>query len=251
MTVPYIELKQERNLSPLDTRHLAIERLLRDKTWTVPFEKDIYLLRPDIQGYIDPQDAVKKGSVHGQEHVADGLIIGLPFWQKLALMHPMLHLPVESIAQAWTIHDLRVSTYENYPDHGLHVVELFEREKRHVAYGKQWELIKYIVTHHSDKVNDTVVEEAIQKEKIRTRMALAGLQDVDASLLMRAGANVPIQQIMFRTELAARLQLPYVAYALLEEAKNVDTGDSFRDHVVAGICLGLVKPDPVTVYEQT
>jgi hypothetical protein len=227
--------------SDLEIGYITIADLLKNRGWKAPALDKVLSLRPQITDFIDPGIAQKKGADHGQEHDADGLILGLPFWEMLARSYCTLRLPVESMAKAWTIHDKDVIGDTNTLGHGSHVVERFEREGRQITKGNEWSIIRFIVTHHSERVDDQIASETLQHEGIRYRVALAGFQDVDASLLTRSGVDIPISRIALRTDMAKYLRLPYVARVLLEEAKGIHTGDSYIDHTLAACKLGLVK----------
>lgn len=237
-------LDEKGQLSDLDIGFLAIENYVRIVRNHIPTVGQIRASMPPIDDFLDPIVAAQEGAVHGREHIAAGFIIGISFLEKHARSVPMLNLPIQEILFAWRIHDLDVSNRKNYYGHGLHVVQRFEQSGKHLVYEpNQWELIRFLVIHHSERIDDIQANETLSQTPLRLREALKALQDMDASFLTRKGADVPIKEIRFRTMTAQTLKLQYIARVLLEEARRQRTGDPCENYIQAALKLQLLRPN--------
>lgn len=224
----------------------AINSMLEAISYRVPTVDQLQPYIPILSDFIDPVQAAEKESVHGQVHIVRTLILAPPFIRFCQKFNPGFTIPEQAIMQSLSIHDLDVVDSINNPNHGPHVVQRFEESGQHKRYGDNWRVIKFIVNHHSERF-----EHKDPETPFWLKHALWIAQDTDASELARGGVNMPVSLIHFRTMEARILGLAYIDIALRNAARSEQTGDPLEDQIQAALKLGLIRPDPVIVYEQT
>ena len=199
-----------------------------------PTVSRVRTFRPPDECFIDLQAAMRRDNPHSIGHVGRAIIIGLS-------TIPLLGFSVEEtkIVTALRFHDCRLSSWDNYPDHGLHAAQWLEERGWHTAMGGLWDDIRFLLVHHSDRIGTNHHGSAWGS----LDGMLSAMQDIDAAELTRPGVNIPFADIQLRTAGAVQYDLPHVAFALQKTASVIDTGDLFEDQIAAGIHLKLVRPD--------